>query len=254
MIKEKPSVIINKAKELSLYQLPAIKLWVTGTKMRRTFGGGIPNAADLLTGYLTENDDQYLIGTKKTMKGSSTFYHLAPTLELYAEVQIIPKGAWSSVYNPANFMTEIRFHTKNPEHIKTVVKGVNELWVALGRGPMLDNMVYPRYQKKLGVTPEQIKQAWQKWSSLKQSTPSTSAPPTSPTPSTSPASPVPSTSTPSSSPTPFTSTHSSSAAPSTPTPPSSSNPPGPPCSICNRATTWIPQYKRYYCYPCKKYV
>ncbi|TFG05581.1 MAG: hypothetical protein EU536_01705 [Promethearchaeota archaeon] len=29
---------------------------------------------------------------------------------------------------------------------------------------------------------------------------------------------------------------------------------GPPCPECNKATTYIPQYQRYYCYSCQKYV
>jgi len=28
---------------------------------------------------------------------------------------------------------------------------------------------------------------------------------------------------------------------------------GPPCPLCNGATTFIPQYNRYYCYACQKY-
>ncbi|MEM4265340.1 MAG: hypothetical protein QW505_06150 [Thermoplasmata archaeon] len=28
----------------------------------------------------------------------------------------------------------------------------------------------------------------------------------------------------------------------------------PTCEVCGRPTTWIAQYERYYCYPCKKYV
>jgi hypothetical protein len=30
--------------------------------------------------------------------------------------------------------------------------------------------------------------------------------------------------------------------------------PGPPCPVCNGATTFIPQYNRYFCYSCQKYV
>ncbi|MFX1295755.1 MAG: hypothetical protein ACFFD2_13000 [Promethearchaeota archaeon] len=212
MIKERPKVIIGKAKQLNLYSIPPVKLWATGTKMRRTFGGGTPNVADLVTDYLTKNDNQYMIGTKKTMGGNSTYYHLAPILKLYAEVEIRVKGALSSVYNPDNFSTEMRFHTINQLHIKNIVNGINQLWDASGKGPMLNNMNYKRYQKKLKVTPEEIQQAWQAWSDTKQTLPSTTISP------------------------------------------STSYPPGPLCPNCNKPTTFIPQYNRYYCYPCQKYI
>jgi len=45
-----------------------------------------------------------------------------------------------------------------------------------------------------------------------------------------------------------------SSAPDTQATAEQSSSPAPPCEICTFATTWVAQYERFYCYPCKKYV
>lgn len=39
-----------------------------------------------------------------------------------------------------------------------------------------------------------------------------------------------------------------------PAPTAPAQPAVPVCPTCNKPGTWIPQYKRYYCYTCKKYL
>ncbi len=36
--------------------------------------------------------------------------------------------------------------------------------------------------------------------------------------------------------------------------PAAGQPPAPLCPKCGKPGTWIPQYKRYYCYNCKQYI
>ncbi|MBO3798704.1 MAG: PRC-barrel domain-containing protein [Thermoproteota archaeon] len=36
--------------------------------------------------------------------------------------------------------------------------------------------------------------------------------------------------------------------------PAAGQPPAPLCPKCGKPGTWIPQYKRYYCYTCKQYI
>lgn len=175
LIKEKPKVIIAKAKELNLYDIVPVKLWVKGTHMRRTLSRGTPDAADLVTDYLTRNDEKHMIGVKKKITGKSIFYHLAPNLKLFAEVHVQLAMGWRALpsydpyngpYDPDNFPTEMRFHTRNQQHIKDIVKGINYMWEGSGQGLMLDNMNYKKYRKKFKVTPEEIQKAWQKWSEI----------------------------------------------------------------------------------------
>ena len=165
MIKEKPKIIIEKAKEMNLYNIPSVKIWAMGTKMRRVFTGAIPNIEDFVSDYLTVNDIQHLIGVNRKASGVSTYYHLAPNLKLYVEVEIQLKGLFSSAYNPLHFPTEMRFHTENQEHIQTIVNEINQLWASLGKGPMLDNLNYKAFKKKFKVDPETIKKTWEAWSS-----------------------------------------------------------------------------------------
>jgi hypothetical protein len=81
--------------------------------------------------------------------------------------------------------------------------------------PMLDNLDYKKFEKHFNVTAQQIKEAWERWAGSEAST------------SVAPA-----------------------YASVTPSP--ESQPPF--CPKCGKPTTFVPQYNRYYCYPCEKYV
>ena len=161
----KAQVLINQAKELDLYDLPPITLWAIGSKMRRTFNTGVPDIADMVTDYLARYDAKYILALKRGMGANSTYYHLAPSLEIYAVIEVKLRGIFCSVYNPVNFPVEMRFHTPNEGHIIKIVELVNMLW----GGSMLGNINYKYFKKKFKVSPEQIRQAWEKWSNLKDS-------------------------------------------------------------------------------------
>ena len=202
MKKEKGKILLAKAQEMGYLKMTPIKVWVQGTKERRTFGGMSNNAADLVRDYLDQNDPDYVIGTKKTGRGHTHYYHLASNLNTFIEVYVRIAGFYA--YNPANFPTEIAFYTQDEGLIRTIVRGIQKLWIT----PMLNELNYAKFQKHFNITPEDIKAAWEKWAGSDEALP-TSTPP-------------------------------------------QSRPPF--CPNCGKPTTFIPEYKRYYCYPCKKYV
>ena len=146
--------IQKQAKELGLIDMPKYTFYAQPRKNKPMYSKFKPDIANLVEEWMKNLDSTTAI--KETMLGprSSCYYYLAPQLNVY--VEILDKISGYFAWSEANHVNKIDIYTNNQDYVKTIVKGINDIW----DGGILSNLNIKKIEKKFKVKGEEIINAW----------------------------------------------------------------------------------------------
>ena len=143
----------KRAIQLGITNQPQYTFYAQPRKIKAKFSKIKPDIAYIIENYLKEADPSAIINESSGGRSSKYFY-LAPSLNTYVELINKLSGAFS--YAEDNHVCKIDIYTNNEDHVRAIVKGINEIW----DDGIINHLVLRKLESKYKVRGEDIINAW----------------------------------------------------------------------------------------------
>ena len=143
----------KRAMQLGLTNQPVYTFYARPRKIKAKFSKIKPDIAYTIENWMNSADTSAVMS--ESMGGrSSKYFFLASELKTYVELVDRLSGAFA--YSEENHACKIDIYTNNEDHVRAIVKGINELW----DDGIVAHLNLKKLESKYKVRGEDIINAW----------------------------------------------------------------------------------------------
>ncbi len=150
--------IIKQAAELGLNNLPLTNLYGQPRKIKMMFSKNVPDYVSIIRDYLTLQDPEFEM---KIHRGGRTRKDFFISVKESLYIETLGKMSGILGVDPSNHLFQISFYTKNEEHIRQIVKSIDEQFSDVGG--ILAHINWEKIKKVYKVEKEDCLAIWNKY-------------------------------------------------------------------------------------------